>query len=117
MSNILDRRNELAGNLSLNQEIYFIEKINEWVRHGRLSGTKHEIIEVKWIRMLHDLDAESKLNRSPSFIQGLMHYGEQQAEVFLGRTCRSRREDRLRHSHIGYWTEIRRPDLRGHGEE
>ena len=83
VSNILDRRNELAGNLSLNQEIYFIEKINEWVRHGRLSGTKHEVIEVKWIRMLHDLDAESKLNRSPSFIQGLMHYGEQQAEVFL----------------------------------
>jgi NTE family protein len=83
MSNILDRRNELAGNLSLNQEIYFIEKINEWVRHGRLSGTKHEVIEVKWIRMLHDLDAESKLNRSPSFIQGLMNYGEQQAEEFL----------------------------------
>ena len=83
MSNILDRRNELAGNLSLNQEIYFIEKINEWVENGSLSGTKHEIIKVKWIKMLRDLDAESKLNRDPDFVQGLMAYGEEQAAGFL----------------------------------
>ena len=83
MSNILDRRNELAGNLSLNQEIYFIEKINEWVEEGSLSGTKHEVIEVKWIKMLRDLDAESKLNRDAEFIQGMMAYGEEQAEEFL----------------------------------
>ncbi len=31
MVNILDRRNELAGNLSLYQEIHFIEKINDLV--------------------------------------------------------------------------------------
>jgi NTE family protein len=29
MPNIMDRRNELAGNLSLCQETYFIEKVNE----------------------------------------------------------------------------------------
>ena len=85
MSNILDRRNELAGNLSLNQEIYFIEKINEWVAEGALTGTKHEVIDVKRIKMLRDLDAESKLNRDPEFIQELMAYGEEQAEEFLNK--------------------------------
>jgi NTE family protein len=83
MPHIMDRRNELAGNLSLYQETYFIEKINEWVREGFLSGTKHEVIELKWIEMLRDLDAESKLDRSPSFIRGMMAYGEEQAEEFL----------------------------------
>jgi NTE family protein len=85
MPHIMDRRNELAGNLSLYQETYFIEKVNEWVREGSLSGTKHEVIELKWIEMLRDLDAESKLDRSPSFIRGMMAYGEEQAEEFLRR--------------------------------
>lgn len=83
MNNILDRRNELAGNLSLYQETYFIKKVNEWVREGSLSSTKHEVIELKWIEMLRDLDAESKLDRDPEFIQGLMVYGEEQAAKFL----------------------------------
>jgi NTE family protein len=83
MPNIMDRRNELAGNLSLYQETYFIEKINEWVAEGSLSGTKHKVIEVKWIEMLWELDSESKLNRDPRFIQRMMAYGEDQAEAFL----------------------------------
>lgn len=83
MPQILDRRNELAGNLSLNQEIHFIQKINEWVRGGFLSDTKHEVIEIKYIQMLRDLDSESKLDRDPSFIQGMMAYGEEQAGKFL----------------------------------
>jgi NTE family protein len=85
MPNIMDRRNELAGNLSLYQETYFIKKINEWVAEGSLSGTKHEVIELKWIEMLWDLDSESKLNRDPRFIQGMMAYGEEQAEAFLNK--------------------------------
>jgi NTE family protein len=83
MPDIMDRRNELSGNLSLYQEIYFIEKINQWVAEGVLSGTKHEVIEVKWIEMLWDLDSESKLNRDPRFIRSMMAYGEDQAEAFL----------------------------------
>ena len=85
MPNIMDRRNELAGNLSLYQETYFIEKINEWVAEGSLSGTKHSVIEVKWIEMLWELDSESKLNRDPQFIQRMMAYGEDQAEAFLNK--------------------------------
>jgi NTE family protein len=83
MPDIMDRRNELAGNLSLYQEIYFIEKINEWVAEGVLSGTKHEVIEVKWIEMLRDLDSESKLDRDPQFIQSMVAHGEDQAGAFL----------------------------------
>ena len=85
MPNIMDRRNELAGNLSLYQETNFIEKINEWVAEGSFSGTKHKVIEVKWIEMLWEVDSESTLNRAPRFIQGMMAYGEDQAEEFLNK--------------------------------
>ncbi len=102
MPQILDRRNELAGNLSLYQETYFIKKINELVSklgegdNGedkilRVAGDpgeedkEYKHIEVKWIEMLWDLDSESKLNRDPRFIQGMMAYGEEQAKAFLGK--------------------------------
>jgi NTE family protein len=83
MPDITDRRNELSGNLSLYQEIHFIKTVNKWVEEGSLSGTKHEVIDIKWIRMLRDLDTASKLNRDPAFIQEMMTYGEEQAEKFL----------------------------------
>ncbi len=100
MPHIMDRRNELAGNLSLYQEIYFINRINKLVdklgegenredKVLRIPGDpgeadrEYRYIEVKWIEMVQDLDAESKLNRDPSFIQGMMAYGEQEAEKFL----------------------------------
>jgi NTE family protein len=85
MPDIMDRRNELAGNLSLYQETYFIEKINEWIAKRFLSGSKHKVIEVKWIEMLWELDSESKLSRHPQFIQEMMAYGEDQAEAFLNK--------------------------------
>lgn len=83
LQDIADRRNELSGNLSLNEEIRFIEIVNRWVDTGCLSGTKHRIVKVRRIPMLRDLDYESKLNRDPAFIQEMMTYGEEQAEEFL----------------------------------
>jgi NTE family protein len=83
MPDITDRRNELSGNLSLYQEIHFVQTVNKWVEEGSLSGTKHEVIDTKWIQMLRDLDRASKLNRDPSFIQDMMAHGEEQAETFL----------------------------------
>jgi NTE family protein len=83
MPDITDRRNELSGNLSLYQEIHFIKTVNKWVEEGSLSGTKHEVIDIKWIKMLRDLDTASKLNRDPAFIQEMVAYGEEQAEKFL----------------------------------
>ena len=97
MVDILDRRNELAGNLSLYQEIHFIEKINDLVdklgegespedKRLRIPGERgkeYRPIAVRRIEMLKALDFASKLDRSPSFIRGLMAYGEERAEEFL----------------------------------
>ncbi|MCE8423267.1 MAG: patatin-like phospholipase family protein [Candidatus Methanoperedens sp.] len=81
---ITDRRNELAGNLSLNQEVYFIETVNKWVKAGEfVDKDKFKNIKIKWIKMEKEMDYESKLNRNPTFIQDLMNYGEMQAEDFL----------------------------------
>jgi NTE family protein len=80
---IRDRRNELAGNLSLEQEIYFIEKINDFVRKKLFVDSKYKPIQVHRIKMLRDLDYASKLDRSPAFIQDLIRYGEMEAAQFL----------------------------------
>lgn len=81
MVDILDRRNELASNLSLNQELRFIGVINDLLAH--LPESKYKRIEVRRIEMLRPLDAASKLDRRPSFIREMMDYGEEQAEKFL----------------------------------
>ncbi len=81
---IEDRRNELSGNLSLHQEIDFIENVNKWVKAGYLPDDKYKHIEVRWIeRLEEDLDVASKLDRSPQFIHDMMSHGEEQAEKFL----------------------------------
>ena len=80
---IKDRRSELAGNLSLNQEKDFIKTVNKWLEKGFLPSDKYKLVEIKEIKMGRDLDYSSKLDRSPSFIYDLMAYGEEQAENFL----------------------------------
>jgi len=80
---IQDRRNELAGNLSLEQEIYFIRKINEFVNNKSFSNDKYKHIEVRRIPMLRDLNYSTKLERRLEFIRDLIAYGEHQAEDFL----------------------------------
>ena len=84
ISDIRDRRNELAGNLSLAQELFFIEKINELVRDGHLVGTYREI-PVRRIEMDagRHLDHESKVDRNPGFIAELMERGRRQGDEFL----------------------------------
>lgn len=89
-ASIIDRRNELAGNLSLYQEIRFIELVNKWIEEN-LFRDEHQWqfkpITIRWIQMSEQvsekLDYASKLDRSPSFIQMLMQDGEKQATHFL----------------------------------
>lgn len=83
VGNIRDRRNELAGNLSLYQELYFIEKVNEWIEKGLLKKGKYKHINVRFIKMLRELDVGTKLDRNPKFIQDMMNYGEEQAGEFI----------------------------------
>jgi len=97
MADILDRRNELAGNISLYQEIHLIKKINHLVEklgegespHGKRlrvpGGREYRPIEVRWIQLTQPLDFASKLDRRPSFILIMMAHGEQNAEAFLKR--------------------------------
>lgn len=81
---IRDRRDELTANLSLNQELYFIKKINELLQKNMLQNSPYIHIEIRpTISLLRDLDYPSKLDRSPFFIRDLMSYGEAQAEKFL----------------------------------
>ncbi|MCU0491247.1 MAG: patatin-like phospholipase family protein [Chloroflexaceae bacterium] len=80
---IMDRRNELTGNLSLEQELHFVEKVNQWLANGHLTGTAHTQISVRRLMLEKDLDLASKLDRSPAFLEKLILAGEQAADTFL----------------------------------
>jgi NTE family protein len=104
---IEDRRNELSGNTSLNQELYFIRKVNELVKRvgawehdqgGTLRKVfplpptegeeghedKYATIKVRRIELSMPLDVSSKLDRSRSHIEELMEHGSERAKRFLG---------------------------------
>lgn len=79
------RRNELAGNLSLRQELTFIEEIDRWLSNGWVSPKKFKHITVRILEMRRTPRTEefgfgSKLNRDPSFIAELLDLGWTQAQ-------------------------------------
>jgi len=80
---IADRRNELSGNLSLNQELRFIEWVNDWIEEGLLPPDKFSHTTVRRIQMGRRYHCTTKLDRSPAFIGELLELGESQAEAFL----------------------------------
>ena len=82
---ITDRRNELAGNISLNQELRFIETVNRWVDQGDLSTDAYNHTEIRRIVLDERLGYPSKLDRSTAFIQRLRQQGISDAEAFLDR--------------------------------
>jgi NTE family protein len=94
-SDISDRRNHLAGNLSLQHELQLVDVVNTLIQEGalterfkaRLGVDLTGPIAVRFIRMskaLQDsLDYPSKLSRLPSHIDRLIADGERQANDFL----------------------------------
>jgi NTE family protein len=94
-SDISDRRNHLAGNLSLQHELQVIEMINVLLQEGALTDAFRarfgfdttEPISVRFIRMSKELqgglDYPSKLSRLPHHIDRLIADGEAQAAAFL----------------------------------
>lgn len=79
---IIDRRNELAGNLALDQELYHIGKVNELIVQKRLSG--YQRIDLRQVQMpASDLDYPSKLDRSPSHLRALFDAGARAAPEFF----------------------------------
>jgi NTE family protein len=80
---ILDRRNELAGNISMEQELRLIELMNQLVATGKLNDPKYHPIDVARIVLERDLDYATKLDRRPAFIEEMMGYGKAKARGFL----------------------------------
>ena len=84
MSEIIDRRNELSGNLSLGQELYFISKINDLCRAYPVLADHYKEIKLRVVELdIEDLDYPSKLDRSHNLIHRLMHHGQERAEWFF----------------------------------
>ena len=85
---IVDRRNELSGNLSLYQELRVIEKIDQLLDQGVLVAGGAEQVTVRIIalprqRSTRWLGPASKLNRDGRFLRDLMTEGERHADSFL----------------------------------
>jgi NTE family protein len=81
---IADRRNELSGNLSLGQELYFIDRINHLLADHRTLRGKYKHIKIRVVELgLTDLDYPSKLDRSASLIERLLANGKARAPLFF----------------------------------
>ncbi|MEF8784189.1 MAG: patatin-like phospholipase family protein [Haloarculaceae archaeon] len=83
LDEIADRRNELSGNISLNQELGFIRRINEWVADGKLPDDEFTQTEIHRIEMDQRLHCSTKLDRDPTFIAELVDMGRERAAAFL----------------------------------
>ena len=82
-SAIADRRAELTANLSLEQELDAIERINEFVRAGYLDGAGYREVAIERIELDRALDSASAADRSPAFLAGLIADGERAGRRFL----------------------------------
>lgn len=80
---IADRRNELSGNISLNQELGFIERVNDWVETGKLPADEFQHTEIRRIEMGKRFHCSTKVDRDPAFLDELRDLGEQRAREFL----------------------------------
>lgn len=80
---ILDRRNALAGNLSMEQELRFLEAINRALAKGIVSDQRYRRIRVHRIALDRNLDYRSKLDRSPTFLDEMREYGKTKGRWFL----------------------------------
>jgi NTE family protein len=88
-----DRRNELAGSLSLRQELYFIEQVNTWLKMDAFTdrvAKKYKPVTVRQLELDEDrlkpprhLVTSTKLDRDGAFISDLMELGCDQASEFL----------------------------------
>jgi hypothetical protein len=89
---IWEVRNSLAGNISLNQEVSFVESINKRVAAGGDTGDDDKRVQID--RIILDGDAvarvsgmslgpTSKMDRSDRLKDGLLEHGYRQANRFL----------------------------------
>jgi NTE family protein len=80
---IADRRNELSGNLSLNQELRFVERVNDWVADGTLPADEFVHTEIHRIGTGTRFPSSTKIDRDPAFLEELRRLGRNRAREFL----------------------------------
>lgn len=72
---ISDRRNELSGNLSMEQELGFIRSINRAIARGDLKSPRFRPIRISRIALDRTLDFRTKLDRRPDLLEELREHG------------------------------------------
>lgn len=91
---ILDRRNALSGNLSMQQELRFIETINRVIASGIAEASRFRPIRISRIPLDRELGYRSKLDRRPELLDELREYGRTKCRLFLNER-RVRKESAL----------------------
>ncbi|WP_255198319.1 patatin-like phospholipase family protein [Halorarius litoreus] len=83
LTEIADRRNELAGNISLNQELRFVETVNDWIDAGHLPTDEYSHTEIRRVQLRRRFSAASKLDRRPAFVEELLAGGHERGRDLL----------------------------------
>jgi len=82
---IQDRRNELSGNLSLNQQLHFLQRVNDWIDAGHLPESDFQKVKLRRIELDRDLSHATKLDRDATFLDDLRDLGTDAAAEFCER--------------------------------
>jgi NTE family protein len=98
---ILDRRNSLAGNLSMEQELGFIETFNRAIARGAIKDPGMREIRISRIALDRHLPSRSKLDRRPELLGNLRQYGQTQSRRFMKDRQLTRRVDREERTSAG----------------
>ncbi len=84
MAEINSRRDELSGNLSLGQELFFIETINKLLPAHASLAKQYKPIRIRIVELgIQNLDYPSRFDRDPAFIERLLRDGEERAVRFF----------------------------------
>lgn len=89
---IIDRRNEMVGNVSLFQDLQHISRVNKWLTRGAFNEKYKKdhnlkVVDIFVIQMPVEiqrrLNFTSKLDRNDNYIQELISHGEESGQKFL----------------------------------
>ena len=88
LPSIEDRRNELSGNISLNQELDFVCEVNEWIEEEIIDPERnYQAVQIYVITMFketsRELGVESKFQRNAKFVQRLRSEGIARGKMFM----------------------------------
>lgn len=83
VAEIDDRRNEMAGNVPLDQEIDMIRRFNRLRLTSPEIATGYAAITIREVELDLELDYQSKLDRSPALLARLRAHGAHRAAHFF----------------------------------